>query len=115
MLQKASYLVSIFIGAPTEQHARIRDIASQASGGEYAFVHLHQMGAFVVLNTSRTARQLSQAFSTAMAPDDRLLICELGQDCMAERLSKASTWLSANLVTRPQTVATRHGNPFPDL
>jgi hypothetical protein len=31
MIKKATYLVSNFIGEPTEQHAKIKDIAAQVS------------------------------------------------------------------------------------
>ena len=114
MIRRATYLVGIFIGAPTEQHARIKDIAAQVSDGEYEFLHLHQMGAFLVLNTSRDARQLASSFSQATATDDRVFVCELGQDCQARGLSKASYWLQNHLVTNPQTVASRKNNPFND-
>ncbi len=112
MIRKATYLVGIFIGTPTEQHARIKDIAAQVSGGEYEFLHLHQMGAFLVLNTTRDARQLAGAFSQATATDDRVFVCELGQDCHASGLSKAAHWLQNHLVTNPHTIATKQDNPF---
>ena len=114
MIRKATYLVGIFIGTPTEQHARIKDIAVQVSGGEYEFLHLHQMGAFLVLNTSRDARQLMSAFSQATATDDRVFVCELGEHCQADGLSKASYWLQNHLVTNTQTIATKKNNPFND-
>src|SRR6478609_9364076 len=89
MSAKTTYLVSIFIGAPTEQHRKIKDIAAHVSGGDYEFLHLHQMGAFLVLNTDKGARDLSKAFAPATASDDRLFICEIGQDWQALGLNKA--------------------------
>jgi hypothetical protein len=44
--KKLTYLIGIFIGVPTEQHSKIKDIAAKLSDGEYEFVHLHRMGAF---------------------------------------------------------------------
>jgi hypothetical protein len=112
MTKKVTYLVSIFIGAPTEQHAKIKDIAEQASGGEYEFLHLHRMGAFLVLNTHRDARQLANSFAPATASDDRIFVCELGQDFHALGLSKASHWLQNHLLTNNPSPATKMGNPF---
>jgi hypothetical protein len=114
VIKKATYLVSIFIGEPTEQHAKIKDIAAQVSDGEYEFLHLHRMGAFLVLNTGRDAGQLAKSFAQATASADRIFVCELGQDFQALGLSKATYWLSNHLVTKPQTLSARHGNPFTD-
>jgi hypothetical protein len=114
MIKKATYLVSVFIGEPTEQHAKIKDIAAQVSDGEYEFLHLHRMGVFLVLNTNRDATQLAKSFSQATASDDRMFVCELGHEFHALGLSKATYWLSNHLVTKPQTLATRRGNPFID-
>ncbi|SAL53777.1 hypothetical protein [Caballeronia humi] len=114
MSAKTTYLVSIFIGAPTEQHRKIKDIAAHVSGGDYEFLHLHQMGAFLVLNTDKGAKDLSKAFAPATASDDRLFICEIGQDWQALGLNKASFWLQNHLATKTQTPAARKGNPFGD-
>lgn len=114
MGKKVTYLVSIFIGAPTEQHAKIRDIAGQVSGGDYEFLHLHQMGAFLVLNTERGARELANAFAPATASDDRIFICEVGQDFHALGLNKATFWLQNHQATRALAPAAKKGNPFGD-
>jgi len=114
MNKKVTYLVSIFIGAPTERHAKIKDIASQISAGDYEFLHLHQMGAFLVLNTERGAKELANAFSAATAPDDRLFISEIGQDWHTLGLNKASFWLQNHLATKTQTPAAKKGTPFGD-
>ena len=113
--KKVTYLVSIFIATPTEQHARIRDIVMKVSGGDYEFVHLHRMGVFLILNTTRDARQLASAFAEAIASDDRILVCELGDDHHTVGLSKASNWLQNHLVTATQTADTKKGNPFFEL
>jgi hypothetical protein len=114
MSKKVTYLVSIFIGAPTEKHAKIKDIAAQLSGGEYEFLHLHQMGAFLVLNTDRGARELASSFAVATASDDRIFICEMGQDWHALGLNKAAYWLQNHLATKTQAQSSRKGNPFGD-
>ncbi|WP_232072603.1 hypothetical protein [Paraburkholderia pallida] len=113
--KKVTYLVSIFIVTPTEQHARIRDIVMKISGGDYEFVHLHRMGVFLILNTSRDAKQLASAFAEAIASDDRILVCELGDDYHTVGLSKASYWLQNHLVTATQAPTTKKGNPFIEL
>jgi hypothetical protein len=112
--KKVTYLVSIFIGTPTQQHAQIKDIAAQVSGDDYEFLHLHQMGAFLVLNTDRNAKELAGSFSRATAADDRVFICEMGQDWHALGLNKAMFWLQNHLATKTQTPATKKGNPFGD-
>jgi hypothetical protein len=114
MNKKVTYLVSIFIGSPTEQHAKIKDIAVQLSGGDYEFLHLHQMGAFLVLNTDRDARELSSSFARATAADDRVFICEIGQDWHTHGLNKAMFWLQNHLATKTQAPAAKKGNPFGD-
>jgi hypothetical protein len=114
MNKKVTYLVSIFIGAPTEQHRKIRDIAAQLSDGDYEFLHLHQMGAFLVLNTDRGARELANAFAPATASDDRIFICEIGQDWHGLGLNKATYWLQNHLVTKTQAPSAKKGNPFGD-
>ncbi|WP_234775465.1 hypothetical protein [Paraburkholderia tropica] len=113
--KKVTYLVSIFIATPTEEHARIRDIVMKVSGGDYEFIHLHRMGVFLILNTSHDAKQLGTAFAEAIASDDRILVCELGDDYHTIGLSKATYWLQNHLVTATQTPATKKGNPFIDL
>lgn len=112
--KKVTYLVSIFIGTPTQKHAQIKDIAAQVSGDDYEFLHLHQMGAFLVLNTDRNAKELAGSFSRATAADDRVFICEMGQDWHALGLNKAMFWLQNHLATKTQTPATKKGNPFGD-
>ena len=62
MNTKVTYLVSIFIGTPTEQHAKIKDIAARVSDDDYEFLHLHKMGAFLVLNSDKSANALTSAF-----------------------------------------------------
>jgi len=114
MDKKVTYLVSIFIGTPTQQHAQIKDIAAQVSGGDFEFLHLHQMGAFLVLNTDRSAKELAGSFSRATAADDRVFICEMGQDWHTLGLNKAMFWLQNHLATKTQTPATKKGNPFGD-
>jgi hypothetical protein len=112
--KKVTYLVSIFIGTPTQQHAQIKDIAAQVSGDDYEFLHLHQMGAFLVLNTDRNAKELAGSFSRATAADERVFICEMGQDWHTLGLNKAMFWLQNHLATKTQTPATKKGNPFGD-
>jgi len=114
MSKKVTYLVSIFIGAPTERHAKIKDIAAQLSGGDYEFLHLHQMGAFLVLNTDRGASELANSFALATASDDRIFICEIGQDWHTLGLNKASYWLQNHLATKTQAPSAKKGNPFGD-
>lgn len=114
MSKKVSYLVSIFIGSPTEKHAKIKEIAAQVSEGDYEFLHLHQMGAFLLLNTERSAKELSHAFSQATASDDRLFICEAGQDWHMLGLNKGMFWLQNHQLTRTQAPAAKKGNPFGD-
>ncbi|CAN7223862.1 hypothetical protein [Caballeronia sp. 15715] len=112
--KKVTYLVSIFIGTPTQQHAQIKDIAAQVSGDDYEFLHLHQMGAFLVLNTDRSAKELAGSFSRATAADDRVFICEMGQDWHTQGLNKAMFWLQNHQATKNQTPAMKKGNPFGD-
>jgi hypothetical protein len=112
--KKSTYLVSIFIASPTEKHAKIKDIAVQVSGGDYEFLHLHQMGAFLVLNTERSARDLASAFSQATASDDRIFICETGQDWHTLGLNKAMFWLQNHQIVKAQPPAAKKGNPFGD-
>jgi hypothetical protein len=114
MSKKVTYLVSIFIGAPTERHAKIKDIAAQLSGGDYEFLHLHQMGAFLVLNTDRGASELANSFALATASDDRIFICEIGQDWHTLGLNKAAYWLQNHLATKTQAPSAKKGNPFGD-
>lgn len=115
MNKKATYLVSIFIGAPTEQHAKIKDIAAHLSQGEYEFLHLHKMGAFLILNTDRDARGLGSSFAPALAADDRIFICEMGQDWHAGGLNKAAFWLNNHMAVNAQAPAAKKGNPFGDF
>src|SRR5258708_6482976 len=68
--------------------------------GDYEFLHLHQMGAFLVLNTDRGARELANSFALATASDDRIFICEIGQDWHALGLNKAADWLQNHLATK---------------
>jgi len=72
------------------------------------------MGAFLVLNTDRGARELANAFAPATASDDRIFICEIGQDWQIPGLNKAAYWLQNHLATRAQAPSAKKGNPFGD-
>lgn len=112
--KKTTYLVSIFISAPTTQHQKIKPIAAQLSNDEYEFLHLHQMGAFLVLNTDRSSRDLAKAFAPAIASEDKIFICEVGNDWHATGLNKGLYWLQNHLTTKDQPISARKDNPFGD-
>jgi hypothetical protein len=72
------------------------------------------MGAFLVLNTDRGARELANSFAPATASDDRIFICEIGQDLHTLGLNKAAFWLQNHLATKTQAPSAKTGNPFGD-
>jgi hypothetical protein len=115
MNTKVTYLVSIFIGTPTEQHAKIKDIAARVSDDDYEFLHLHKMGAFLVLNSDKNANALTSAFVPATTSEDRVFVCEMGQDWQAHGLNKATFWLQNHQVVKAQAPAAKKGNPFADF
>lgn len=92
-----NYLLTVFIDKPASEHAKIKDIIHEISGGNSQVANIHQTELLIVFSTHLTPSQIDRSLDGAILSDDRFLLVELGRDWACAGLSKAANWLRRTL------------------
>ena len=90
------YLLTVFIGKPQPEHAKIRDVIQEISKGNFQIAHLHSTCISLLFSTRLVPGQITARLEGAVLNDDRRLLVEIGPGWDTFGLDKAASWLGKN-------------------